>query len=906
MRVFALLLLGLPLLQGATLSGVVKDPSGAAVARAEAIVVGASLAEPIHAFTDTQGRFRFDDLAPGPYLLNVVHESFEPYEHGVTIGDKPVDVAVALKVRRVVTSVDVSAKRSPLRNSDPNYQALRGGKLRQAYRVRDLVLTRDAATFTFHQGSFSFPPPVLDRVAIGVFVGEGTFQLKPAFEVAARHLRQMSGADSVTEDFTALVIYFSDATFDEIERNAELTDEPLAAHEQALKRVQENTRDRYDTPGTFLDQLLKSEDVPNIEAEMLGELYNPAERGSFRAFIHGRKHSGLLYIVNPQGALPTLPAPDETALIDVSVSSFAEGIWYLSHLASEIQAGQASSNEDKRLIEAEHYRMQVSIGGNQRLASVCELRFKALRSGTRVVKFDLLPDLEVSRVSVEGHEIPYIQESRKQNGSFYVTLPEALVKDRVYQAVFEYQGDQIIRNFGGRVFAIKPRLAWYPRTGPTTRATYDITFLAPRGLTVAGVGDLVKQWREGSSEAFQWTSDKPLPAAGFNYGDFKKTERTDEVLYYPLAAYLSESARGLLLPSSQIALTTAQNALRCFEYWFGPTPFPHLAISEATAYDSLPGLVYIPGYVLTDRGQRYVATEGSSRIMRVNPILDESLPREVARQWWGNLAAPASTHDEWLTRGFADFAVAMYDRATESAPDSFLDHWRRARDFLLLDGDFSIRLNDAGPVWLGMALDSLITSRGGIVKLPRPPFSSRVPPFLNAKGGFIIHMLRGLMYDPVTGDKDFLAMVRDFLSTFGNGTVSTEQFKFIVDKHIKPAMDLGRNGRMDWFFNEWVFGTDFPSYRLEYSIATEPGGKRRMKGRLTQSGVSERFRMRVPIYGKLPGKNRETLLGAMTLTGNTTGEFQSPLPKDVQHVVLNPNYDVLARRVEMKEIGEPR
>jgi len=29
-------------------------------------------------------------------------------------------------------------------------------------------------------------------------------------------------------------------------------------------------------------------------------------------------------------------------------------------------------------------------------------------------------------------------------------------------------------------------------------------------------------------------------------------------------------------------------------------------------------------------------------------------------------------------------------------------------------------------------------------------------------------------------------------------------------------MDVEGNGRMDWFFNEWVDGTEIPTYRFEY------------------------------------------------------------------------------------------
>ena len=54
-------------------------------------------------------------------------------------------------------------------------------------------------------------------------------------------------------------------------------------------------------------------------------------------------------------------------------------------------------------------------------------------------------------------------------------------------------------------------------------------------------------------------------------------------------------------------------------------------------------------------------------------------------------------------------------------------------------------------------------------------------------------------------------------------------------------MDIAGNGRMDWFFNEWVYGTEMPSYRFEYKVSADGT----VSGRITQSGVSDNFAMLV-------------------------------------------------------------
>jgi hypothetical protein len=68
-----------------------------------------------------------------------------PFEQSVAIVDKAIDITISLKLKPAETSVEVRG-RSRLANSDPNYQALRGGALTHVYQVQNLVLARDVAT----------------------------------------------------------------------------------------------------------------------------------------------------------------------------------------------------------------------------------------------------------------------------------------------------------------------------------------------------------------------------------------------------------------------------------------------------------------------------------------------------------------------------------------------------------------------------------------------------------------------------------------------------------------------------------------------------------------------------------------------------------------------------------------
>jgi len=383
---------------GASLSGVVKDPGGTSVPNAAVSLESPKIS--FSAATDAQGRFEFPSIPAGEFRLVVTHAGFEPFSRTIATGSSSAPLAITLQVAALKTVVQVSAGRSTLRNLDPNYQAMRGASPRGVYRVNNLLLTRDAARFTFRSGSFSFLPPTLGRVTAGIFIGDGNFQLNPSSEIAAKHLTQISGAGTVDEDFSSLVVYFSDSTFGEITSQAETMDESPDAHRDVLHRLQEQLRSRDWEPETYLQRIIDADDVPNLDADLLAELYN-GTGGSFRAFIHGRKHPGLRFLLNPLGALPQLPAPEEVALLNFDPSSAADGVWCLSHTVEELRAGGANSAEDKRLVAPENYKIETVIGSNQHLSATCDVQFHALRGGVRAIKFDLLPELQVSRLTLQ-------------------------------------------------------------------------------------------------------------------------------------------------------------------------------------------------------------------------------------------------------------------------------------------------------------------------------------------------------------------------------------------------------------------------------------------------------------------------------------------------------------------------
>jgi Peptidase family M1 domain len=331
-------------------------------------------------------------------------------------------------------------------------------------------------------------------------------------------------------------------------------------------------------------------------------------------------------------------------------------------------------------------------------------------------------------------------------------------------------------------------------------------------------------------------------------------------------------------------LPITQNSVRIFDNFFGKLPYTRVAMTQQPAGNfgqAWPTLIYMPFTAFLDPTQRWLAT-GSSRFASDN-FFKYVGPHEVAHQWWGHLVGWKSYRDQWMSEGFAEFSASLYVQATEGA-DKFDDFWEEQRELITLARPQTKdkKPYTVGPVTQGYRLNSGKT--GSIARFMIYP-----------KGAYILHMLRMMMYDRKTADQRFSAMMKDFIRANYNKDVSTEDFKRAVERHMTPEMSAMGDGKMDWFFDEWVYGTEMPSYRLDYSISGNA-----VTGKVTQSGVSDSFRMLVPVYADY-GKGW-VRLGVAPMRGNTTIDLgRIDLPSPPKRVAVAAYKDVLALSVENKK-----
>ena len=140
-------------------------------------------------------------------------------------------------------------------------------------------------------------------------------------------------------------------------------------------------------------------------------------------------------------------------------------------------------------------------------------------------------------------------------------------------------------------------------------------------------------------------------------------------------------------------------------------------------------------------------------------------------------------------------------------------------------------------------------------------------------------------------------MMKDYTSTYGGKFASTADFQKVVERHMVPAMNATGDGKMDWFFNQWVYGTEVPALRGGPESGAGGGGDPHPRHASARRGSRKDFRALVPIYVEF-GKNETARVGhgADDRRGERAGRREAQAAqKRAQGVLLNAHGEVLAR-----------
>jgi hypothetical protein len=156
---------------------------------------------------------------------------------------------------------------------------------------------------------------------------------------------------------------------------------------------------------------------------------------------------------------------------------------------------------------------------------------------------------------------------------------------------------------------------------------------------------------------------------------------------------------------------------------------------------------------------------------------------------------------------------------------------------------------------------------------------------VSKKGAYVLHMLRNLLLDLETfSEGSFTDMMAELYSRFQDTTLTTLRFRELTEKYT--GMDMG------WFFDQWVYGSDIPTYDFSFKLERGEQGNYNALCRVEQSDVSENFRMFVPLEVEFKSGAKHYF---RLLIDKPLYEFSlPPLAEKPKHIRFNPFNSVLA------------
>ena len=486
-------------------------------------------------------------------------------------------------------------------------------------------------------------------------------------------------------------------------------------------------------------------------------------------------------------------------------------------------------------------------------------------------------------VPLGGEPVPYVQETHERwseddryDSSLIVALPRRMDAGERFIVEIAYEGELVERLRESQNLLLKDTIYWIPRHMDNRGSRMSLTFRVPDRYGIASGGVLVDERVDDGTRVTRWVSDEPVRIMSFNFGRFDVNEVAVDGMP-PIALYENKNMLGFAPGNREKTIEDLTGAIRTYTDYFGPYPYDSLLVTETPTLNgqAFPGLVLLS---FTAFGQLHT---GEAELFRAH---------EVAHQWWGAAVDWEGYRDQWLSEGFAQYAAALFALDGLEEEEQFLemlDAWQRdIRGEPSMGQGLGLRHygfrpeviqrsdgNQSGPVTAGYRLRSSDT-----------PMDYRL--LVYEKGAFILHMLRMMLADLDGGtDERFRTLMRGFAAEHLYGVASTRDFEAAVTEAFGEPMD--------WFFDQWVYGVEIPTYRpdLEVTPVVDAAQPFVLHGTIRQEEVPNGFRMPVPV--RLRFDDRPPLHYRIWVDAPEV-DVELPIPARPDEIDFNYHHGVLA------------
>jgi len=752
--------------------------------------------------------------------------------------------------------------------------------------TENVEIVRDREHITLLDGTIQFAQPVNGVTFGAAFHGRGRVQVEPPNPIEAQQLKLFVKQDKLDLPFTDATFSFTDGFADDVAKQVKWQPSSAANDDFYSKRQ----KDRED---------LGESSVPRLLQAVLS-----ADRVRTAYFLADLKVAGKDWVEIHEDAME----PEEIGVgrwVDVGLVKIFDA-WMSFPAGAKTSADAWKDPQAKEDFSIHAYHINAAVSSGAELSATTRVDIEPRLSGQGVLIFDLDSNLRLDSIKdSKGNALGFYQsrenKDRYQSYGNYVAvvLAQPLQIGEPQSLEFHYAGKRAIRKAGSGNYFCESS-GWYPErpNSFSARADFDMTFHSPKNAVLVATGEKTGETVDGNTRVTTWKSEIPLAVAGFGYGDYKvvndkagevavdiyANREADDLMAQVQRIFESGAVQGAVgtLTPSAMAKTMGQemaNTIRLFSAYYGPYPYKHLSVTSLPISYSYgqgwPGLIYLWSGSFLDATQRHEIglPDGVQ-------LTDFFRAHESSHQWWGHRVGWKSYHDQWLSEGFADFSGILYVQYRQNMKEA-LTRWRKEKELLRNKDLNGHTVESLGPIWMGRRIRSSVTGPGSYQDL------------IYSKGAYVLHMLHMQLVDTRNPDPDhlFKDLMQDYCKTFDNKAASTEDFKAMVEKHMTRNMDLDGNHKMDWFFNQYVYGTGIPQYNFHASVEATPDGKTHIKGELTRSGVPETWKDAIPLYAHVGDKTIR--LGSLAST-HSSEPLDVTLAAKIDRVSINDYEDMLA------------
>lgn len=779
------------------------------------------------------------------------------------------------------------------------YLSLRSVGLDKArvFKIRDGAIDRGPIHLSFDDGTIAFTQDIEGHVTGALFLGDGDILLRPPNEAERSSLALFTGAAILEENISLVYLRFNDDVYAELRSSLRPPDDAAGFVDlwdpTAKELAQEDA----------LRLLVSFSEVPS--ASRPDHLLH--------AYLRGKR-------------LGTFDVRYDTILAEqVSAGQHlaADGVNYYNLWLSFALPADKSANESAAgpNFAISRFEVHSEIKPPTQLSARAQLSITPLRGGSRVLIFELSRLLQVESVEQDGHSVEFIhnqaiegsQLARRGNDVLAVFLPSPLVTGQKIELTFRYSG-AVISEAGSGLLYVGEHGTWYPNIG-LTMSVFDLEFRYPLGWTLVATGKPGETRIEGSEQVSRWTSERPVPVAGFNLGRYSRnvtragtvdveTYATSTVeKSFPQAAGsqvpipivpLRPDApeQTLALPASrpspsqnsEMVGATAARAVDFYQQHFGPFPYGQLALTQfpGNLSQGWPGLIFLSSYAFLNPEE--LARLQPDRIARLEQ--GQMIAHEVAHQWWGDLVGWSGYRDQWIMEALANYSALMLLETRN--PAEFHQILRKYRDDLLEKNDKGEALMEAGPVTFGLRLSS-------------SEFPAAYEAISYGRGTWLFHMLRTMLEEPgrktetKAADDAFLRTLYRLRTEYADKTLSTAQLIHIFEEELPPSIWYEKRKSLDWFLDGWVNGSAVPAFQLHDLKFTDKAGSTLVSGTVVQEDAPDTLVTSVPLYASING--RSVFVGRIFAEGHETA-FHLTAPLHARKILIDPEQTLLSRNIK--------